>query len=279
MKIEQIGVVTTPYWHYTLEYALSSIAASGFQNIEFWAASPHYCYADYTPEERIRRRAEICSLIQSFGLRMPVFYPEQMNKYPLNIAAAEPHTKKFSMSRVLEYVDDAKAFGAGAMMLGTGWYHLDAPSEEKYQRAVTAIQRVADYAAQQGITMLIESASPVLGSFAWGLDSLTGLLGDVDRENVKACLDLAGILDADDNVDRWMGQLNGKVGHIHFADKGGRVPSTDGDVANALQRVEALGYRGTMSLNITFRDCCLTPDWWIFTSGLWLRRHMSMLLQ
>ena len=31
--LKQIGVVTSPYGHYTLEYALSSIAAAGFRNV------------------------------------------------------------------------------------------------------------------------------------------------------------------------------------------------------------------------------------------------------
>ena len=39
--LKQIGVVTSTYGHYTLEYALSSIAAAGFCNAELWAASPH----------------------------------------------------------------------------------------------------------------------------------------------------------------------------------------------------------------------------------------------
>ena len=38
--LKQIGVVTSTYGHYTLEYALSSIAAAGFCNAELWAASP-----------------------------------------------------------------------------------------------------------------------------------------------------------------------------------------------------------------------------------------------
>lgn len=113
--LKQIGVVTSPYGHYTLEYALSSIAAAGFRNVELWAASPHYCYADYTPQERQQRREEIAALLRQNGLSMPVLYPEQMNKYTLNIAAAAPHTKKFSMDRILEYIDDAQFWGGRSL--------------------------------------------------------------------------------------------------------------------------------------------------------------------
>lgn len=277
MKSEKLCVVTTPYWHFSLEYAMNSIASSGFHNIEFWAASPHYCYADYSGEERGARKREILALMERYGLKMPVFYPEQMNKYPLNIASADPFIRQFSLERVLEYVEDAVEFGAGAMMLGTGWQHLDAPKEENYQRAVESIRLVSDKAKQAGIRLFIEPAARTLGSFAWDLPSLKKLLEDVDRENVMACMDLAAVLDAGDSVIDWYTALEGKVGHIHFADKGGRVPGTnDGDVASALRALENLGYDGLLSLNITFRDCCLVPDRVVFATGKWLK-HQELL--
>lgn len=272
--LKQIGVVTSTYGHYTLEYALSSIAAVGFCNAELWAASPHYCYADYTLPERQQRREEIAALLKQNGLSMPVLYPEQMNKYALNIAAAAPYTKTFSMDRILEYIDDAKFWGAQSMLLGTGWNHLDDPGPEKYQRSVAAIRQAAEYAAGQGITLLIEPAAPQTGTFAWDLSSLVRLLKDVDRENVKACLDLSSILDGADRVERWYKMLEGNVGHIHFADKGGRAPEDGGVLLmDELEQLERLGYNGTASVNITFRDCCLVPDRQIFLCGQWLKER------
>ena len=194
--------------------------------------------------------------------------------YTLNIAAAAPYTKTFSMDRILEYIDDAKFWGAQSMLLGTGWHHLDDPGPEKYQRSVAAIRQAAEYAAGQGITLLIEPAAPQTGTFAWDLSSLVRLLKDVDRENVKACLDLSSILDGADRVERWYKMLEGNVGHIHFADKGGRAPEDGGVLLmDELEQLERLGYNGTASVNITFRDCCLVPDRQIFLCGQWLKER------
>ena len=52
LDFTQISVLTAPYLHHTLEYALDSIAANGFHSVELWGASPHFCMDDYTPEER-----------------------------------------------------------------------------------------------------------------------------------------------------------------------------------------------------------------------------------
>lgn len=272
--IENIAVVTSPYGHFTLEYALASIAASGFRHIELWAASPHYCHMDYTQQERMARREEIAVQMAEYHLDMPVLYPEQMNKYPLNIASASPYIHSFSMERIFEYIQDARYFHADSMLIGTGWYHLDAAGEEKYLRSVESLQRAADFAAEEGVGLLVEPASPHIGSFAWNLESLRRLLRDVKRDNVKACLDLARILDENQNVEDWYNQLDGAVGHIHFAQKGGRTLEADAvPVAQALHRLEKLGYQGTASLHITFRDCCLAPDRAVFQSGLWLKEQ------
>lgn len=273
MKNAKLCVVTAPYWHYTLEYAMNSIASSGFSSLELWAASPHYCYADYTQEERQARRREILAMMERYGLDMPVFYPEQMNKYPLNIASAEEEIRQFSLERVLEYVDDAALFGAESMLLGTGWQHLDAPSPENRERAVSAIRTVSCRAEERGITLLLEPAAPVLGSFVWDLDSLVRMLHDVGCANVKACLNLALILERGESAADWYSALNGRVGHVHFAGQGGRDPGSGSGVSGALRALDALGYTGHLSLNITFRDCCLTPDREVFRSGRWLSRQ------
>ena len=253
--LKRIGVVTSPYGHYTLEYALSSIAAAGFRNVELWAASPHYCYADYTPQERQQRREEIAALLRQNGLSMPVLYPEQMNKYTLNIAAAAPHTKKFSMDRILEYIDDAQFWGAQSMLLGTGWYHLDDPGPEKYQRSVAAIRQAAEHAAGRGITLLIEPAAPQTGTFAWDLSSLARLLKDVDSPWVKAGLDTVAMGVAGETPRQWFETLGRDIVHTHFIDGRpyGHLVWGDGlyPLEKYLDVLNEFGYEGLLGQEIT----------------------------
>ena len=79
MNRAKIIVETSPYWHYTIDYMMSSIEAAGFSAIELWTAAPHYCFAD-APEAMKGRRAEICDCAKAHGLTIPVFSPEQMVK-------------------------------------------------------------------------------------------------------------------------------------------------------------------------------------------------------
>ena len=67
--------------------------------------------------------------------------------------------------------------------------------------------------------------------------------------------------------------MQGCVGHVHFADKGGKILGMGGaDVDSELHLLETLGYDGLVSLNITFRDCCINPDRAVFPSAKWLKK-------
>ena len=190
MKInkKRISVVTYPYWHYTFEYCLDSIAACGFENVEFWAASPQYCYTDYTQHEREVRKREIAEMLRTRGLSMPVFHPEQSNMYPLNIASPEAYIREHSMQYVREYIEDCAVFGAKTMILAPGRRDHDDPNPDHYKRAVESISLLADYAKQHQVLLAIEEWPAFMCAFADNLGQLQQLLSDVGKDNVRACL-------------------------------------------------------------------------------------------
>ena len=259
-----------PYWHYTMEYGLRSMAACGFKNIEFWAASPQYCYSDYTPEERKARKREIIETMCDAGLKMPIFSPEQMDMYPLNIASPDMAIQRASMERILEYLDDAAEFGACAMTLGTGWQYLDMQDERSRARSIEFVQKIAEKAAPLKIDLLIAPMRQTSGAFVWNLESLGQYLQAVSMPNVKACIHL---LDAIGNTP-WFDQFKGSLGLVHFSDLGGKTLGIGGaDICGALHWLENSGYDGLTSLEITFRDCCVDPDRAVFSSAKWLKRN------
>ena len=272
MITDRFCVMTRPYGHWTLEYASNSMEASGFSNVEFWAASPHYCYADYTAEERKQRREYIKELFQLHGLSIKVFCPEQMNDYPLNIASENEYVREQSIEIMLDYVEDTAFFGAGVMVLDPGWRPLDIKDDAYIDRAVDAIKRIGEKAKSKGIDIAIEPLARATGALVYDLPTLCSILKAVDMDNVKACIDLGEILSAEERLEDWYEALKGKIAHARFSDKGGSVPGTKSDeVGPALDMLDKLGYRGCASINITFRDNCLTADKELFYSAKWLQ--------
>lgn len=262
---------TSPYWHYTLDYMMSSVASAGFGGAELWLASPHYCYVD-APAENAARRKEIKELLAKNSLEAPVFSPEQMVKYPWNIASPDPEMEKRSMDIVTGCLDDAVELGAKAVRVGTGWQHLDRQSGENRERSLRNLRAIAAEAEKRGLALLVGTCGRQIGSFAWDLPTLADYVKEIDRENVLAAVTLPELAEAGLDIPRCMELFGGRLGHVYLADRGGKVPGSTGDEMEAhLRALEAADFTGFVSVQITFRDCILTPDRWLFESARWLR--------
>lgn len=263
---------TSPYWHYTLDYMMRSISAAGFPGMELWLASPHYCFAG-APEAMERRQEELKTLMQASGLTAPVFSPEQMVKYPWNIASPDPAMEEKSLGILSGYLDDAVALGAKMLRVGTGWQHLDRQSEKNRERSLQNLQKLAGEAQKRGLTLLIGTSGRQIGSFAWDLPSLAEYVREADRENILAAVSLPEAAEAGLPIPSCMELFGGKLGHFYLADRGGQVLGSTGDEMEGLLRsLQETGYTGYVSVQITFRDCILTPDRWLLDCAQWLRK-------
>ena len=272
---DQFCVMTTHYQQHTLEYALDSIAANGFRNVELWGASPHYCYDDYTPSGRNARVQEICRMLKSRWLKMPVFTPEQLRQYTINIASADAYVQKWSESIMMRYLEDTVSFGAQYMSLLPGWEFLDAKSDANYQRAVESMGRLAARAAQLGVTMVMEEVAPCESSFVTCLPELQRILRDVNSPALTACIDLPTAAANGEQVDDFYAQCSA-VGHVHLADgsQDGYLALGTGqnDVTGQLEALATHEYAGTVSLYLNDASFFADPDTPTRQSAIWLRK-------
>ena len=274
MKITQdrINISTFPYWHFSLEYTLNSIAASGLKNIEFWAASPQYCYADYVGPEREARKQEIIAMLRKFDLKMPVFYPEQCDMYPLNIASPVSYIRDHSIQYLKEYIDDARDFGAGIMIVGPGHQVFDNKDSANYSLAVDALRQLCEYAAQYDIDLAVEEWPAFMCTFASNAVEIQKLLADVGAENLKVCLNTLAARDNGCSVADYLRMFGDKLVHVHFADDGSGALGTGTAALEDLRILEASDYSGAFSLTLQFDGVYLDPDKPVKHSAAWLRR-------
>jgi sugar phosphate isomerase/epimerase len=71
----------------------------------------------------------------------------------------------------------------------------------KWNRAVDGIREVADWAADMGITLALQNHAPVVRA---GYEDVLAMMQEIDRENVKLCLDVP--LYADRQTDEYVRQ-------------------------------------------------------------------------
>jgi len=70
---------------------------------------------------------------------------------------------------------------------GQYYKRLYPPDLRKWQRAVEGIREVADWAADMGITIALQNHAPVITP---GYEDVLTMMHEVDRKNVKFCLDV-----------------------------------------------------------------------------------------
>ena len=275
MKItgDRILAATYAYWHYTFDYTLDSIAACGFKNVEFWAASPQFSYRDFTPQERVAKKKEICRMLAERGLKITVFHPEQQSMYPLNIASPNPILRDNSILYMKEYIEDAADFGAKTIVLAPGWHVEDDKSPENYDRSVQALRLLSEYANQYNITTVVEEWPDIQRAFADTLSGLKQLIDDVGMKNCKACINTDLMHGGNESIADYLETFGPeRIALVHLADEGSRAIGTGKTAAADLSALEESDYAGPVSIDIRFRDVCVTPDKPYFASAFWLKK-------
>lgn len=264
LHFEQVSVLTAPYLHHTLEYALDSIAANGFRGVELWGASPHFCIDDYTPEERAARIRDIRQMLKDRDLRLTAFQPEQCRQYPINIASPIAYVRERSMQFMERYLEDTLDLGTDRMILAPGWGYVDAPEEEAFARSVEAIRWLAEKAAALGVKLSVEEMDPLSTLLVRDLPHLKKLLDAVGSTQITACLDTFMAADNQETVEQYY-EAFGQIGHVHFSGygrEGYMVPGT-GDQAVLEKQLEALAahdYDGDLVLGLWGAGYFKDPD-------------------
>lgn len=218
LKKEQFSVLTAPYLHNSLEYALDSIAANGFSQVELWAASPHYCMDDNRNlQDREKKIQSIYQMLTSRGLRLSAFHPEQHRQYPYNIASPNEHIRAFSIEHMKAYVEDTVGLGCDKMILCPGWEFLDQKNEDNRKRAVEAIHMISEKANELGVTLYMEEMATIHSVFTDSMEKLAELLEELGKENIKPCYD-SYMADANHESFEQYRSRFGNVDYIHFSD-------------------------------------------------------------
>ena len=104
-----------------------------------------------------------------------------------------------------EYISHARALGSSFVgsetgsCLGEPWaYHPDNRTEASYATVVETFRRLADTAAEHGISIAMEGA---FGHVAYNVSTLDTIVKRIDRENIKIIFDLYNYL-APENFHR-----------------------------------------------------------------------------
>ncbi len=177
----------------------------------------------------------------------------------LGLADFNASVRRFHLHRVRAYLDLAYEYSARNVLLVLGeyvWNREVIPPEEQWRLAADAVRELGARAAELDLEIALE-IEPFPLSLVNSVDTMVRCLDDVDRENVKANIDISHLVLSAVRPDE-LRRLKGRVAHVHISDCDGKVhgdlPPGRGVVPFApyLQEVKDLAIDGSISIELEY---------------------------
>jgi sugar phosphate isomerase/epimerase len=211
----------------SLEQQIYKARELGFEALAIETKRPIACPIDLQPAERSRIRG----LAADQGITLCAL--ESLSNFTSRLM--EERENNLAMMRaVLDLASDlgvtiVKVFAAWPGLIndeepiamyapferGHHYRRLYPPDLRKWHHAVNGIREVAGWAADQGITLVLQNHAPVI---APGYEDVLAMMQEIDRPNVKLCLDVNLFYDrqSDEYVNEAVQRCRDHLAYTHF---------------------------------------------------------------
>lgn len=247
-----------PSWlpAYTLEETIRRIAKFGYDGIEIGCAAPHA----YPAHLDAAQRKSIRALLSDVGLTPVSLLPAPGGGQGNNPASPLAAERAATVEHYKEVIDLAADLGADRVLYIPGWLIYGTSREQAYSWTQTALQAIAQYAAEKGIQVLVEP-TPFDSDLIETLEEAILLTKDVDSENVGVMLDTSHALYRKESCADIIRQYGEKIVHIHAADVD-RLPPGQGilDWLGIMQALSEADFQGYITMEIGFTLRSTDPD-------------------
>ena len=259
LKRSQLAAMNIQYQYFPFTRFLDDAVKYGFFQVEVWAAAPHFHPEDLLYGEIARVRDEIVRR----GLRVSCYTPEQC-VYPINLAADRQEARRRSLRFFENHIRAAAELGADRLLVTSGWGYFDGSlGAEPWRWARDGLRELCLCAEAHGISLGLEVLRRDESDLVHDLPSLLRMLDDTNAGNLGAVLDTCPMSLNGETPADYAKALGAKLLHVHFIDgmPGGHLAWGDGalDAKDCLDQLEAAGYQGALSLEITDRRYFMEP--------------------
>lgn len=213
LRREQLAGMGIHYMYHSFDYFLKCQEELGFRTIEMWCGVPHFLLDDYGYQDT----KELKKKVEDHGLHIGVFTPE-CAMYQYLICAHDKIAQEHAMGYYTNGIKAAGETGAKIMLTNCCGGDWNEDPKRTFDRAVQVLRKLAPVAADNNVTLAVETVRPEESRMIITLYQLKELLEAVDHPNVKAALDLTAVGVAGETVKEWFEVLGSDIRHMHFPD-------------------------------------------------------------
>lgn len=250
IRRSQVAGMNIHYVNYSLDYFLDAQQRCGFTTIELWCAAPHV-WIDHMHYYDAR---EIAEKIRRRNLTVACVTPENCT-YPYQFAAKEEDHRLRSQGYFENGIRLAAELECPRMEVNSGWGYWNEDADEAWKRSVEMLTHLADFAAERGVELVMESVRPEESQLVIDLPSNQRMIAEVGRENLKPMVDTCAMGVAGETLEQWYAAYDGKIAHMHFIDGNpyGHLIWGDGNhhLGKFIEVLNKYGYEGYLGQEIT----------------------------
>lgn len=273
----KFSAMTVSYIQYSLDYLIKSFDRLKIDNIELWAALPHYdIYLDKNTDLYNNQLEKIKNKLKENNMKIVMFTPETL-AYPYSYS----HPNEEIRNRTVEYMkkacNDALDLGCNQVFINSGCGLRDIPVEDSWENCVDSFKKICKYAKNLGINIVLEQLQPYESNLVINLQDCIRMKKDVGYDNLKICLDLVAMEVANEKIEDYFNTFGDDIAHIHLADSNHEILG-DGNfpIDKYLEYLESINFDKYISLEINDSIYWNDPEKSLRESIRWLKDNNYM---
>ncbi len=258
LRREQIAAMNIHYRLFPFEYFLKAQQDLGMKSIEMWCGAPHFLLG-YDGYEDC---AQVKKMVEDHGLQVVAFTPESAG-YPFTLCGWDDAVYEKALKYFANGIEAAGKMGAKVMPINCAGGAKDRDPRYAFERAVASLRKLAPVAADNGVTLAVETMCPEASVTINTLAELKRVLDAVSHPNVKATLDVCSMSVAYETMEEWFASLGKDIVHIHFTDGRpyGHLVWGEGlhPLDDYIQVLNDNDYQGYLGQNLNVRGMVFDP--------------------
>ena len=247
----RLSSATSVLLNYSIQDAVSILAALGFDGVDIWGGRPHVYRDDYTEAELLDLRKSI----QQKNMVIPSFMPAFF-RYPHSLSSPNDKVRGESIDYMFRCADNANMLGAEVLLVVPGRSLYGQGVEDAFQRLLDSVNQVCDYCKQYNLKLGVESANQAVTDLVVSYKDALKIITEIDHPSLGVVLDSGHLYLNREDLAEAMENLGELILQLHVNDNDGEhqqnlIPG-DGtfDFHEFINTLDEYSYNGFLSVEL-----------------------------